>query len=74
MIIFFKLVGALGLLLISVGIITKKRKDQDLFYIFGGSFLEIYSIYIGDIIFITLQLIFVFAALYDYRQKDIIFE
>ncbi|MDP2693046.1 MAG: hypothetical protein Q8O88_05400 [bacterium] len=65
----FKLIGALGLLLISIGIIIKKRKEQDLYYIIGGICLEIYSIYIGDKIFIVLQLIFTLSALYDYLKK-----
>lgn len=32
----FKLIGALGILLISIGIISKKRKTQDIYYIGGG--------------------------------------
>ena len=62
----FKLIGAAGLLLISVGIVTKKRKRQDALYIIGGVCLEIYSIYIGDVIFIILQIIFTLAAIYDF--------
>ena len=60
-----KLVGALGLVLISTGIITKRRKTQDLLYILGGVFLEAYSIYLGDLIFTLLQIIFTIAAIYD---------
>ena len=37
----YKLIGALGLLLISIGIVTKQRKKQDALYIIGGVFLEI---------------------------------
>jgi len=44
----FKIIGALGIILISIGIVVKRRKIQDIFYIFGGICLEIYSIYIGD--------------------------
>ncbi len=44
----FKIIGALGLILISVGIINKKRKHQDVLYIFGGLSLLLYSIYIED--------------------------
>jgi len=75
----FKSMGALGLLLIVVGIITKRRhkndwlyfagnarREQDLWYLFGGILLEIYSIYIGDLVFIFLQLVFICAAAYDY--------
>jgi len=61
----FKLIGALGLILISIGIITKKRSKQDIFYIIGGICLEIYSIYLGDLIFIILQIVFTLSAVYD---------
>jgi len=61
----FKVVGALGIILISLGIITKKRKYEDLLYILGGLCLEIYSIAIKDVIFIVLQIIFILAASYD---------
>jgi len=61
----FKLIGAFGLILISIGIITKKRSKQDILYIIGGICLEIYSIYLGDYIFIILQIIFTLSAVYD---------
>ena len=61
----FKLIGALGLVLISVGIVTKERKRQDILYIVGGICLEVYSIHLRDIIFIILQIIFTLAAIYD---------
>lgn len=60
-----KFIGGFGLLLISIGIITKERQKQDFLYILGGIALEIYSIYLGDYIFIVLQIIFTVAALYD---------
>lgn len=62
----FKIVGALGIILISVGILTKKRKNEDVYYILGGLCLEAYSIYIGDTIFIILQVIFILSAVYDF--------
>lgn len=61
----FKLIGAVGLVLISIGIITKKRLSQDVLYIVGGICLEIYSIFIGNLIFIILQLIFTISTVYD---------
>ncbi|MFH1187393.1 MAG: hypothetical protein ABIC82_05160 [bacterium] len=64
----FKLIGALGLIIISTGIISKQRKRQDVLYIIGGICLEIYSIHIGDLIFIILQLIFTAAAIYDFLK------
>jgi len=65
----FKLIGAAGLLLISAGIVTKKRSQQDWLYIVGGVCLEAYSIYLGDWIFIVLQVIFTVAAVYDLCKK-----
>ena len=62
----FKIIGAVGIILISIGIVTKKRKTQDVYYILGGLCLEIYSIYIGDLIFIILQIVFTVAAIYDF--------
>lgn len=61
----YKFIGALGLLLISAGIINKKRFTQDVLYITGGICLEIYSIHLGDLIFVILQIIFTVAAIYD---------
>lgn len=61
----FKIIGAAGLLLISIGIINKNRTKQDIFYIVGGICLEIYSIFIGDLIFIILQAVFTISAVYD---------
>ena len=61
----FKIIGAVGLLLISIGIINKKRKTQNILYIVGGLCLETYSLYLGDVIFIILQIIFTLAAIYD---------
>jgi len=65
----FKFIGALGIILISIGIISKERKNQDLFYIFGGTCLEMYSIYVSDIIFIILQAIFTLTAIYDLLKE-----
>lgn len=61
----YKIIGAAGLLLISIGIITKNRKAQDILYVIGGLCLEAYSIYLQEIIFIILQIIFTLAAVYD---------
>lgn len=70
----FKLIGATGLLLISIGIVSKKRTTQDVFYIVGGICLEVYSLYLQDTIFIILQIVFTLAAVYDlikvYKAKN----
>lgn len=65
----WKLIGALGILLVAIGILRKDRKQQDVFYMAGGVCLEIYSVVIQDVIFIILQLIFIAAAVYDYGKK-----
>ena len=61
----FKILGALGLVLISVGLLLKNRRQQDILYIIGGFFLGTYSIYLQDTIFIILQIIFTISAVYD---------
>lgn len=60
-----KFIGALGLLLIIAGILVKKRTTRNSIYIVGGILLEIYSIYIGDLIFTVLQAVFTIVAVYD---------
>ncbi|MFH1591611.1 MAG: hypothetical protein ABIC95_06835 [archaeon] len=65
----FKIIGALGLVLITIGVLAKGKKPQDLFFIGGGVFLEIYSIFLGDLIFIVLQLVFVVAAVFNLFSK-----
>ena len=64
----YKIIGAIGLLIISIGILNKERKKQNILYIIGGICLEIYSLYLGDVIFIILQIIFVISAVYDLFQ------
>ncbi|MEI7709542.1 MAG: hypothetical protein WCI76_02400 [bacterium] len=69
----FKLIGAIGLILICVGLLLKNRKHQNCLYIIGGICLEIYSIYLKDLIFIILQIAFILAALYDlFKIKKIL--
>jgi lipid-A-disaccharide synthase-like uncharacterized protein len=62
----FKIIGAFGLILISVGLLVKGRKKQNILYILGGIGLEVYSISIRDTIFIILQIVFIFSAVYDF--------
>jgi len=65
----FEIAGALGLLLISVGVVLKNRKEEDILYIAGGILLEIYSISIHSTIFIILQIVFTASATYDFLKK-----
>ncbi len=64
----FTVLGALGILLIVIGILNKKRKKQDIYYVSGGICLIGYSIYLRNTIFIVLQAIFILAALYDFEK------
>ena len=70
MIEFQKVIGILGLIFIITGnlMIYKKmpirRKYTYPLLILGGLCLGIYSIYLGDIIFIVLQGVFILASIY----------
>ncbi len=66
----FKLIGAAGLVLISIGLLLKNRKAQDILYISGGVFLELYSLYLGDPIFIVLEIVFIASAAYDLVKQS----
>ncbi len=61
----FKFFGIIGLLLITAGVLIKSEKKQDLLFIVGGLALLIYSIYIGDWIFIVLQIVFILTAVWE---------
>ena len=75
----FKVIGGVGILLISIGIVSKKRKknlwifkkikSHNLYFLFGGLCLLIYSISIQDVLFIILQAIFILASVYDLTRK-----
>jgi len=72
----FTLISILGLILIIVGIIftsSKKiilKKYSYLLLIAGGICLEIYSIYIDDLIFIILQGLFIISSIYGLIKID----
>jgi len=57
-----KAVGAAGILVISAGVLKGQTRVAALLYIIGGSCLEAYSIYIGDAVFIILQLLFILTS------------
>ena len=63
--IIFKIIGAIGLVFITIGVISRNRIRQNIYFIIGGLLLEVYSIYLKDVIFIPLQLIFVIASVYE---------
>ena len=65
----FKIVAIVGLLILTCGILTKKDSQRNLFFLIGGIFLIVYSVYIKDIIIISLQIIFTLAVGYKIITK-----
>ncbi len=67
----FTIIASIGLISIIIGtsLITNTKKIRRRFtyllLILGGICLEIYSIYIGDIIFIILQGVFIISSMYS---------
>ena len=61
----FIIFGIIGLLAISFAIWLKNELKQDFLFVVGGISLLVYSISIGDIIFIILQIIFIVSALFE---------
>ncbi len=70
MIIICKIIAILGVLSLALGtlLVSGKRKFRRRYtyplLIFGGACLEIYSIYLKDLIFIILQAVFIASAIY----------
>ena len=67
----FYIIAIIGLLSIILGtlVIYKKRKYTYPLFIIGGICLEIYSIYIEDLIFIILQTVFILSSVYGLIRK-----
>lgn len=63
--IFIKIIGAIGLILITSGVLYKNRLIQNYLFTTGGICLTIYSIYLKDPIFIPLEIIFTIAGIYE---------
>lgn len=64
----FRLLGVLGLICITSGVLMRRRRRQDILYIAGGLCLGAYSLYLGDAIFSLLQVVFLIAAIFDYIE------
>ena len=64
--------GIIGLLLISIGVILKNRKYQNIIYIIGGLSLLLYSYSIKSLIFIILQIVFIISAIYSIIKDSIV--
>lgn len=65
----FKGFGIVGMIFICLAILSKNKKQQNIFYLFGGFSLLTYSIYLRDFIFIILQIIVIFAVFYNLTKK-----
>lgn len=61
-----KIAGIVGLLLITVGVVTKDEMRQDILFIVGSLGLLAYSISLKDPIFITLQSVFILVTGWEY--------
>jgi len=61
----FRILGAIGLLFITYGVLTKKEVTRNIVFILGGLSLLSYSAYLKDPIFIPLQIIFTLASIYE---------
>ncbi len=62
----FKLIGVVGILLISIGMLVRKRKSRDKCTFLGGLCLLTYSIFLKDIVFILMQSVYIIVILYDF--------
>lgn len=66
----FKISGIIGLILICIAVLVKKREHRDFLGFFGGIGLLIYSVYLKDLIFIILQSVYIFIIILDFiKQK-----
>lgn len=64
----FYVFGIVGLLLITYGVLSKSPLIEKKYFIFGGIFMTIYSFFMGDLIFILLQIVFLSASIYGFSQ------
>lgn len=65
----FKILGVLGLILITIATLIRNRKEEHYLFILGGTLLLLYSISIKDPIFIPLQIVFIIASIYYLIKK-----
>lgn len=72
--ILLKIIGITGLLLITWGVTINSAQKRDWLFILGGIALLAYSIYIGDIIFIILQTVYILVTGYHRYTNISIFE
>lgn len=61
----FTIIGVLGLIFVIIGLLQRKEKKEDIFFLLGGILLIIYSIYSKNTIFIILQAAFIIATVWE---------
>ncbi len=66
----YKIPGFLGIVFLVLGIMLKRKKKRTPFFILGGLSLGVYSYFIGDMIFITLQVIYTAASVYEFFRIE----
>lgn len=68
----YKILGIIGLLSVSFGVIKNDGYYENFYYILGGVFLGIYSFFISEYIFLVLQIVFIMSAIYSiYKKKNV---
>ena len=60
-----RIIGIIGLLCITKAIFVKKETTQDWWFVAGGVLLFYYSYTLEDVVFMTLQVVFTAASLYE---------
>lgn len=61
----FNVIGVLGLIFVIFGLLQRKEIKEDIFFLIGGVFLIVYSIYLRNAIFIILQAAFILATIWE---------
>lgn len=70
MAILFKILGVLGLLLITYGISVRAPVKRSYLFAVGGVLLFLYSAFLRDVIFTILQIIFTLSSVHEiYKNK-----
>jgi Ca2+/Na+ antiporter len=70
-IIIYKTLGTIGLIFIIAGMMVRSRTRRDALCAVGGICLFVYSIYLNDFIFTTLQACYVFVTLFDFAKRKL---
>lgn len=68
----YKIIGIAGLVFICLSMVVKHRTTRDIFGVFGGVCLLMYSLYLKDFIFIVLQGVYILVVLVDFINKKFV--